>query len=93
MADTKFTPGPWRLGNFSGLNDRFIYDGSDEGWAIADTKMHHGRHHKQGLANAHLIAAAPELYEALEDAALICRAFGHQCPQFYAALAKARGEA
>ena len=56
--------------------------------------------YSEGYANAHLIAAAPELYEALEEAletmqALIDEgymAYIHQRERIEYAMAKARGE-
>ena len=46
-----------------------------------------------GPRNAHLIAAAPDMYEALEDAALALESAGLSCHRSFAALRKARGEA
>lgn len=53
---------------------------------------------EQSIANAHLIAAAPEMYEALEDAAdLLFQSQEKECrehgKEIRALLAKARGEA
>jgi len=87
MSETKFTPGPWELvsKNWEGR----IVNGSDGNW-IADLTMYHDT----SESNAHLIASAPDLYEALElilsdedyrgslDAILLA----------HSALAKARGE-
>jgi hypothetical protein len=55
-----FTPGPWRTGR-----QRKIYAEGDElpvGQAIAKE-----REFAEATANARLIAAAPELFEALSD--------------------------
>jgi hypothetical protein len=68
MSDTKFTPGPWRVADadHEGIADddyKFIAAGSEcyghgeGGFEIAGY---------MGTANARLIAAAPELFEALE---------------------------
>lgn len=50
----------------------------------------------QGEANAHLIAAAPDLYEALENAVAALESWNVSpiggLPKMRAALAKARGE-
>lgn len=69
-TETKFTPGPWKISgkefhrsvvytynNNDGLGDR------DGGVATMMTPCNHD---KQQLANAALIAAAPDLYEALK---------------------------
>lgn len=79
-----YTPGPWRV-------ERPYIRGA--GRVIASLES--GRDKAEDAANAHLIAAAPELYEALvnlmdflfhgkKDRQMILRA--------RAALAKARGE-
>jgi len=49
-----------------------------------------------GKANAHLMASAPELYEALQEvlsASIILNSHGHVVGKAQKALAKARGEA
>ncbi len=79
-----YTPGPWRV-------DRPYIRGA--GRAIASLESWHNE--VEDAANAHLIAAAPELYEALVD--LIGFLFhGKKDRQTIlratAALAKARGE-
>jgi hypothetical protein len=76
--ETKFTPGPWK----AVFDDRKIYI---EGIGVPTDKNE--------KANAHLIAAAPELYEALE--ALL--SYKTDAPLYFqengrAALKKARGE-
>lgn len=70
-ATARHTPGPWRI-------DREEFNDGDrkqiplvshgvgrEGYGIADVR--HWSGHEENWANAHLIAAAPELYEALKD--------------------------
>lgn len=82
------TPGPWQvqkeaLPNRVGItatNGRFIT------WTMG------GAPNSESEANARLIAAAPDLLEALE---VICREFANGHPliqQGRAAIAKARGE-
>lgn len=81
---TKFTPGPWRYniatnGEIVSINER----GPDTTVVEADAANPH---------NAHLIAAAPDLYAALKeimDGRAMDSDLREQCRS---ALAKARGE-
>jgi len=94
MSEPKFTSGPWIVRE-------------NEPWVIAkdygDMKSvfhvnHPAEPSETQMANAHLIAAAPELYEALDDlrAELFLHAEGNYfrplLDKAEAALAKARGE-
>lgn len=106
MSETRFTPGPWRLqqqrGKGRSLGRLFVRATNDYG-AIAHVCQRIDRD-----CNAHLIAAAPDLYAALE-ALLLMSDRGPQPRKFdealswrenderakamaIAALAKARGE-
>lgn len=109
--EAKWTPGPWVIDpetrvfevcTIHGLPKDARTDG--QGWAYirsSDT-FYLGHDEKEVMANAHLIAAAPEMYEALE--AMIDRYAPsyHDCiddgmPECEicdarAAIAKARGE-
>ena len=104
MAETKFTPGPWAR---AAWNDWTIV--ADEpslksGFIIAEVlPFDEADPTDMDDANAHLIAAAPGLYAALEVALEPCER-GEICPvcdeqphredcMAVAALAKARGEA
>lgn len=111
-AETKFTPGPWRIAEdaseasfcwWAGEPDHrcvvvTVDDSPGEG--ICSTNDD-GLPTDEDLANAHLIAAAPDLYAALEKAQCGCsteeRESGHRVdcwfPEADAALKKARGEA
>ena len=96
MSDIKFTPGPWAAW-FCGF-----------GWSswfevkTADEKTHICKLKKDGDANANLIAAAPDMYEALEAAILeygkpggpwnVPSAPGTWIDKAKSALKKARGE-
>lgn len=100
MTAPKFTPGPWLLDvGFDGSGDFNqywqVHDGSD---AVVCSTSFCMAGNKEG--NAHLIAAAPDLYEALKS----CLNFMENteselgfslesADQARAALAKARGEA
>ena len=94
-----YTPGPWAThkteGNGGNIPDRLEIVGPEEGRKRSLIASIYGFKLPEGQANARLIAAAPELYEALEnlmdflfhgkkDRQMILRA--------RAALAKARGE-
>ncbi len=78
-----FTPGPWRVSGKATIN-------GERGWIASVSQFNRD-------ANAHLIAAAPDLLEAAERALAIClRDFGPDAgnTQFFQnVVAKARGEA
>jgi len=97
--ETKFTPGPWSFVKNEGVGDPWftVLSGS---WDVA-RNQHSNRDLKTEKANAHLITAAPDLYEALID--LLAEQNGpplihHQesweraMDHARSALAKARGE-
>ena len=78
MADTKFTDGEWAI-------DKALTDGgapiivSDTCWlgnkrVIATVMYHNGSEDPEVIANAQLIAAAPDMYEALKYAEAFCEA-------------------
>lgn len=93
MSEPKFTPGPWKLVARRDYCDEF------ECW-LHPINLH--IHDKISDADVHLIAAAPELYEALEDMHRTQLNNNRhdpddyenteQCLRVKAALAKARGE-
>ena len=104
MNETKFAKGPWTAKNTGGIprigNPPLIVD--DKGGLIATLA---GGEIREVSANTHLIAAAPKMYEALEDIASLEAPFKRDPLEFansviakhervaLAALAKARGEA
>lgn len=110
MSETKFTPGPWFIdgsGNIS--NTVKAVTGEWQLGEYAETVCSyqsalgpgthtHDAEVENSTANAHLIAAAPELYEALEQAfSVLEREYGRavadvNMPLALPALAKARGE-
>jgi len=74
---TKHTPGPWEIGNkgdFGTFNPAHIYGnhGADSVAHVYGVPLHttleevDSARYAAGLSNARLIAAAPELLEALE---------------------------
>lgn len=89
MADTKFTAGPWEAEPSHASMDPVICMVAGLVISCKDTDYNK-------KANAHLIAAAPELYESLEDVLGLITPEFEQSPMVSfakAALAKARGEA
>lgn len=68
MNNAKFTPGPWHNEEVTAITA--YSEGEVRPWYVASVHRHIGDGADQMAANAHLIAAAPELYEALEE----CRA-------------------
>jgi hypothetical protein len=93
----QFTPGPWHVVRY-GDGDSLVIHHSDEERVCFMATPGSSPAMKRIQANASLITAAPELYEAL--AALIeateRHVFGNECLieriAAHAALAKARGE-
>lgn len=97
VSEPKWTKGPWRAVNLNGpkVKPRWgIVSNSDELGEIAEVRL-------GGEANARLIAAAPDLYEALQamvefyaaDCEADCKVEEHgPAGQARAALAKARGD-
>jgi hypothetical protein len=69
MSETKHTPGPWdysaKLSASENHRGFRIWEHGDS-WVLADV-MPMDEDGKQGEANARLIAAAPELLEALQE--------------------------
>ncbi len=87
MSEAKFTPGPWRVrfGNIGHVT-------AENGALVAKCQRLTSLCNLQ--ANAHLIAAAPDLYEALERVIKIIddSPWCLKLTEERAALAKARGE-
>jgi hypothetical protein len=102
MADTKFTPGPWH--HIGEDDDDFVVYAGDE--YVTNVGCHSiapvAFPDENGVvafdvltqANARLITAAPDLYEALKDCveALSYTEAGPRIDAARAALAKVRGE-
>lgn len=115
MDKPKFTPGPWEQSHreVMGRDGLFtvVYRADDPDNLIASLHWHSVKTDKgwttDRAANAHLIAAAPDMYEALEDTAALAAALTSHTIRINgqyvevreavararAALAKARGEA
>jgi len=87
----KYTPGPWVYVGYD--NDTGPDDGSFwEWWSVGDAQGETIAEVKSGEDDAHLIAAAPDLYEALEKALLEWGSNTDWRGTARKALAKARGE-
>jgi hypothetical protein len=97
MSELKATPGPWSV-----HADVFYQPviKAPNGFVVATAKVDFGGCERSSekdaaldtrKANAHLIAAAPRLYAALE-AILPCAFDGPEYDEAVAALAQARGE-
>jgi hypothetical protein len=101
---SKHTPGPWQVNHWDHLQ---VCDSSDErGCApIAHiVKTGEPKPRAEDIANARLIAAAPDLLEALKGAAFLleavspsaervgCDAYKYEAAKLRALIAKATGE-
>jgi hypothetical protein len=89
--ETKFTKGKWD----AVIDEWQSFINSDDG-LIAELGFSHVTH-QTAVSNAHLIAAAPEMYQALEQimTTLSSDGFGcfdNTCSEIGKLLAKARGE-
>lgn len=96
MSNAKFTPGPWSVAGKEYGWDHFAAVVTPTGIVANCHIASLSRSHEQTAADAHLIAAAPELYEALE-ALMADWPADHlpardTCVKAAIALAKARGE-
>lgn len=81
MSETKWTPGPWKISGTATIKQ------SQKGWIASVSTV-------DSSANAHLIAAAPDLYEVLSDAVENNMQVENAdwWGKVYKALSKARGE-
>ncbi len=96
MADTKFTAGPWEAFNRDNYQSIFAKGYERTICVVESYSKGFGPDRDERDANAHLIAAAPELYESLKDVLGLITPEFEQSPMVSfakAALAKARGEA
>lgn len=100
MSDTGWTPGPWSWigfgpgdGSFSHLSVGTSGD-RKYGGGIAEILLRAEWQKRDALANAHLISAAPDLYEALYgfQHVLAAHLAADDLAEIDTVLAKARGE-
>ena len=103
MSEPKFTKGPWKITALKGEFDETIWIGPERFTTIANVKNGADDDEYGGieteLANAHLISAAPCMYEALHKAFEVIAQqeaeFGgpsHEGNLIRAALSKAEGK-
>lgn len=99
--ETRWTPGPWIA--YPNQDENLFYIAQQDGAPytpgysdVCGLSCHtwDGERFTVQQANAHLIAAAPELFEALEEMLAECEddEFAPHVMEAKAALAKARGE-
>ncbi len=94
MNNHKHTPGPWKIGVRQPTSDKFIYSSNGGEVADCDRKTNF---HDENLANARLIASAPELLDACEllFKTLDALDYFRDCPEammLKRVIAKAKGE-
>jgi hypothetical protein len=95
MSEPKFTKGPWRVLDNTSYTDRpnhYQILTKDAGLWVAYTEC---CDNEEEEANAALIAAAPEMYELLQDIATNYQCMPNPCgveQRIEAVLKKARGE-
>ena len=89
MSEAKFTGGEWRRHYSPNCQEYVICDRRrNGGYAVASLSGSNSK------ANAHLIAAAPEMYAMLKEARKLCHSGGYfdTRDKIDSALAKPRGE-
>lgn len=92
--ETGWPSGPWSLKacqSFDGRATFNYYEVWTEDCDVICEEVYRA-HNDGGRANMQLIAAAPDLYEALEAAVDAMEAVGMSCHDERAALARARGQ-
>ncbi|WP_373092961.1 hypothetical protein [Zhongshania sp.] len=95
MSEAKFTKGPWEVDPLGSdwLGSVFTHDGSIQVAQAQQVKPYClDIKQEERQANAHLIAAAPELYAMLAEIVDDGEISLHQIVRAEKALAKARGE-
>lgn len=94
--EKKWSKGQWKLSLFEDGAFTLWNRGTNKDMVICQRNQVPDDMIDEGVANAHLIAAAPELYEACEDALLLLEkmrmATSATSLKLYRTLAKARGE-
>ena len=67
MSETRWTPGPWQITEPNGQGNGISIVGPDEWPRLPEAWLGIKVTSAEQIANANLIAAAPDLYEALEN--------------------------
>ena len=91
MSETKFTTGPWFIDG-QGIGPKSFADDQSYGITMPVAYIEEYDWPEDHRANAHLIAAAPDMYKALEDMANIAECSGNIVRNARAALAKIKEE-
>ena len=97
---SKHTPGPWFIGKSDDLDQIHCIDAKTKSGLLEVCKVwgvkRDTREDDQSKANAHLISAAPDLLEALENLLAVREGKGgtrYDCDEIArSAIAKAKGE-
>jgi hypothetical protein len=85
MSEPKFTPGPWAVNQRKDNPEIWWTGGMLIAGIVGCAEF--------DFANAHLVAAAPDLYESLSEIVALTDRKTDIWDKAHAALAKARGEA
>lgn len=90
MSEVNFTKAPWKFN----AHDGYITDCTKAENEITTVQLDDWHHLGMGYSNAHLIAAAPEMYAMLKEARKLCHSGGYfdTRDKIDLVLAKARGE-
>ena len=102
-SENKFTPGPWKVITKGSGNSFWVRVAVDGHHTVAwldywtDTDCTSQKAQSEQIANANLIAAAPDLLEALEDTLDLCESYqsGHNsaiAERARVAIAQAKGQ-
>lgn len=94
--EPKHTPGPWMVSSYGNIKRDYTEIGCTDGELIAAVHGHPNSgffpSEAERVANARLIAAAPDLLGQLQAAANYIDALGGDSKKYRAAIAKALGE-
>lgn len=94
MTESKYTPGPWELGTrrqVLATSKRGLLVAQIATGTVTSTIGSSQIDEEEAASNARLIAAAPDLLEALKDARFSLYGNGPGNPKIDAAIAKAEG--
>lgn len=66
MNKPKHTPGPWKV-ELSGSPNKYVAEIWNQNTKVAEINHEHLNHDVDDMANARLIAAAPEMFEFIKS--------------------------